>query len=189
MLKLLSNQAKLFSFYLSELDTFIPLSARVDLLLFILGIKSCLRTKLKTSFKCGLDFPHFAHPCGYFYVANSEKLLKKILRIDHSLSSHEKDFGILLGYPKCCCEKIAEVGEMEIDAYEEALLKQTFLPPFQLINTAKYKIGKAFISHIPCSTTCQNSLEQALRVKSFVLENKNEKALKPWLEEIREIDG
>lgn len=171
----------------------LPLSANVDLILLLLSLKPCMRTQLKTlkfdkkqldswCRKYHLEFGIANYDL--IYIATTKQILDEVIALDNSHESHEKKLGALLGYPECCCDKITQVGEMRIDQFEEWLITQTFSGSFQLINTYTYRHGKAFISHVPCSTTCISSLEIAEQVANFFMTHKNEEIFQPWVKEL-----
>lgn len=171
----------------------LPLSANVDLILLLLRLKSCMRTQLQTlefdKKKLGswcreyhLEFGIANHDL--IYIATTKQILDEVIALDNSHEPHEKKLGILLGYPECCCDKITQVGEMGIDQFEEWLTTQMFSGSFQLINTYAYRQGKTFISHVPCSTSCINSLKIAQQVVNFFMTHKNEELFQPWMKEL-----
>src|SRR5690242_13707466 len=51
---------------------------------------------------------------GFVCIAWKSGAAQTILAIDRSLESHEFPLGIALGYPRCCCRKVARVGEKNI---------------------------------------------------------------------------
>lgn len=171
----------------------LPLSGNVDLILLLLNLKSCMRTQLQTR---GFDKKHLDSWCRKYhfefsitnhnliYIATTIQILDEAIKLDNSYESHEKKLGALLGYPECCCAKISQVGEMGIDQFEDWIITQTFSGSFQLINTYAYRQGKAFISHVPCTTACINSLEIAKQAANFFLTHKNEEIFQPWIKEL-----
>ncbi len=182
-----------FSEFVEKLHPFFPLSARVDILLFLLGLKLCVRTKLKpfqNELKpieewCKQFKLHFEKSTdGFIYIAKDQELLHLVNSVDHSHHPHEEELGRLLGYPTCCYRKIAEVGEMQIDSFENWLISQPFTGTFKLINPYAYREGKAFISHVPCSPSCSPSLEIAKKVVSILIPLQHETILRPWLDEL-----
>ena len=97
----------------------------------------------------------------YACVANTAEYAIKLLELDAEAPAHEYELGILLGYPECCCEFIASVGEDKIDLLEEKTRDWNFTKEFELIRPNGYRDGSALICHIPCSERCKPSLEQA----------------------------
>lgn len=166
-----------------------PVSANVDIILMILELKPAIRTRVTDSsiFKyiddwckywslfCYMDLEN------YIYIAFDEKLANQLIELDHLTRKQEEKFGQLLGYPSCCCKKIAKIGEAYIDSYEEELCQKKFKAFFRLINPQNYRKGTAFISHVPCSTTCFDSLLIAQRLGLFVLKNKKKAVLQGWV--------
>ncbi|WP_228546968.1 hypothetical protein [Candidatus Neptunochlamydia vexilliferae] len=170
------------------IDEFFPLSAKVDFLLFFYGYKPCVRTRLISDLNIKkledwchtFQIQYFLDKEDFIYFSFNEVLLSLAVKLDNSVEKHEQAFGELLGYPHCCCKKIAEVGEHEIDAYEQKLLAQGFDGLFQLISPEKYIDGVAFISHVPCSTSCKNSLDLAEQVVEKLTLGKHFPELQQW---------
>ncbi|EIW19582.1 MULTISPECIES: hypothetical protein [Pelosinus] len=89
--------------------------------------------------------------------------------------------GHLLGYPICCCQKIAVVGEMYIDEWEALFVKKThFEGRYKIINPKGYREGYSLISHIPCSPNCEPSLNIAQKALSIIMLNKYNKYFDKW---------
>jgi len=171
---------KQYSEYARDLASFFPKSANVDMLLFSLGEKPCMRTKIEVKgdvvflleLWCQRYKNHFRidHE-QYIYIARDLKLLDAVMSLDHSPQEHAAKLGILLGYPECCCRMIDSLGEGGIDRFEETYKFQEFTAPFHIINPVRYREGFAFISHVPCSTSCAASYKIALRVKNLIKQN------------------
>ena len=121
----------------------------------------------------------------FFYLSRSLDTVLKASELDHSPIPHENNFGFLMGYPHCCCKKIASLGEYNIDAYESKLIQEPFREEFVLINPSKYRLGSSFIAHVPCSTQCTSSLEIAKKLANFLYANRGFSILDHW---IRELD-
>lgn len=100
---------------------------------------------------------------GYVAVAADESLARRVLRVDASSEPHELELGALLGYPRCCAAEIAQVGERAIDARARETHAWRFTRQWAAINPAHYLVGRALISHLPCSERCQPSLNVASR--------------------------
>jgi len=98
---------------------------------------------------------------GFVAVAHSRATANLVLAVDRSPEQHCAELGTLLGYPRCCADRIAALGEPAIDDYAETVSHWNYSGPFRLIDTAGYASGRALISHLPCSSTCRYSLELA----------------------------
>lgn len=195
-LQVMDKITRTYRSFILLFQNFFPLSFKVDLILFLLGLKPGLRSKL---IKSGINFISFQQWCSqsryffeidseeFIYIAKNNYLLIKLKKWDHCYQPHEEHLGKLLGYPSCCCKKIAEIGEMNIDAFEAAFVRQPFSGAFQLINPLGYREGTAFISHVPCSSNCLQSLKQAEKLANFLLRNKTEKLFEPWLIQLENI--
>lgn len=183
----------IFQDFLRSFGNFFRPSFKVDFLLLLLDLKPCLRTPLKTK---SIDeiamndwcqrfhFSFLIRGKDFFYLGRDKSMILKASEIDLSARPHEYEFGALLGYPTCCLEKIVKVGEANIDAYEAELSYQNFDGEFFLINPAKYLEGNAFISHVPCSSCCNNSLMIAKKLADFVRSNSGNFSLKGWEDEL-----
>jgi hypothetical protein len=114
----------------------------------------------------------------------SQKLIQQTVQADHSSEKHEESLGKLLGYPECCCKKVAEIGEEKIDLFEANLCKEKFSPSYKITNPKNYKYGKAFISHVPCSNSCFNSLLLALKLSALLSHYSYYQPFRVWLDEI-----
>ncbi len=193
----MKTAGEVFRSFIETFQNSFPPSVNVDFLLFLCGKKHSLRTQPKNR----LDLPLFNQwsqqwgytcsldPDNYFYLSTNSDLLTQVRTLDHSVQSHERELGQLLGYPICCCEKIAEVGEGHIDAFERTYSSQKFWGPFRLIDPRNYQKGKSFSAHIPCSTTCVESLKQAETFVHFLLKNRQQKVFQPWFIELARIYG
>jgi hypothetical protein len=181
-----------FSEFATQLQPHFPLSARVDVLLFLLGLKPCMRTSV---IEANLDIEPLKRWCQNYdlcfdihenliYFAYNKESLKQLITVDNSLEAHEKSLGELLGYPTCCCVRMAEIGENSIDEYESWLVSQPFKGKFKLINPSTYYWGKSFISHVPCRINCSASLEQAQRLLDFLLLHKQDPLFQSWIKNL-----
>lgn len=100
-----------------------------------------------------------------------------VLEIDRRAEAHEVELGLALGYPLCCCERVASVGEFGIDAYAAEVASWPFENEYRRINPAGYRSGRALVSHLPCSPACSASLAIANRAYEFVLMHVREPAI------------
>lgn len=168
---------------------FLPNSARVDFLHFLACDKPAIRTKLVHVYaKPYLE--DWCRSCGFILRVDSEsfacvardvKVAEEILNLDQSREPHEQLLGLLLGYPKCCSDFIASIGESGIDVIEQQITQWNFSGDFKLINPSNYLTGTSLICHLPCSSSCQPSLDLANRAIDFIKEYKDESCLAPWL--------
>jgi hypothetical protein len=113
----------------------------------------------------------------YVCVARGKGDAVRILEIDERPDSHEFILGRALGYPECCCGRIAAVGESNIDRYAEEVAAWQFTGQYARINPSGYRSGCSLISHLPCHPACDASLVIASLARSFVLEHKREPLL------------
>lgn len=167
----------------------LPASANVDFLHFVACDKPAIRTRVQESHAetkvadwCKqYNFAFQIDNDGYLCVAHDAETARLILSVDQSAEPHEKCLGILLGYPTCCCDFIANIGEANIDLLAEEIATWSFAAPFHRINPARYLDGRALICHLPCSPNCLASLQLAEKALNFIFLNAEEAILKPWL--------
>lgn len=167
----------------------LPASAKVDFLHFLACNKPVVRTKLvdtsarlclekwcnKYNFFLRMDAESFA--C----IARDTRTADYILSLDQSDEPHEKLLGSLLGYPECCSNFIALIGESKIDDFEKQVSQWNFVGSFKRIDPSNYLKGESLICHLPCSTFCRPSLKLANQALDFIQKNKHERCLSPWL--------
>ena len=193
----MSSVISIYEQYQERSQYLLPVSANVDIFLFLLKLKPFLRTRFKSALPNLLDnlrqwslnhgFSFAYDGFNSIYMAWDKKVLEQIITLDQSFDPHEIPLGLLLGYPHCCCEKIAQLGESGIDDFEAWLSHQEFEGAFKLINPSKYVIGNAFISHVPCSTTCVESLHIAHHFANFLQSHKIETCVQPWITELGDL--
>jgi hypothetical protein len=160
------------------LQWFYP-SAVVDFMLLFAGAKPAVRVKLREhgggvafdSWCRGLELDYACDADGFACVSVKPHAADYILELDRSIEPHEVLLGQALGYPLCCCELIAKIGESQIDAYARQVAQWSFAGSYTRINPAGYDRGIALLSHLPCSVDCDRSLSIAERGRQFVLAN------------------
>jgi hypothetical protein len=165
----------------------LPLSARVDFL-HLLGLeKPAVRTNVREQAMPALrrwcvryGYGWNADEEGYCSVASSMGLARFVLEVDRRVEPHEMELGLLLGYPRCCCEAIARVGESRIDARAAVVAKWPFQGRFRLIDPSGYRQGSSLICHLPCRADCVASLEIAERALRFLRPRLVQLAFASW---------
>jgi hypothetical protein len=160
-------------------------SALVDFVLFFACEKPAVRLIVDSeaglealegwSSRWGFDFASEGE--GFASVGFEPGTASRVLEIDRSAEAHEIELGRALGYPACCCERVSAVGESEIDSHAIVVAGWSFEGPYQRINPASYRSGRALVSHLPCSSTCDASLSIANRAHLFVVEHAREPVL------------
>jgi hypothetical protein len=148
-----------------------PLSTRVDLLRLFARATSVVRLRpvedsgpsdVKAwAAEAGLAVQVDRH--GYVAIGRTQDRARRLLRVDASVDPHEEELGRLLDYPDCCVKAIAAIGEGAIDRRAAELSTQTHRGRFRLIEIAGYRDGLALVSHVPCSSACEPTLELAER--------------------------
>jgi len=150
-------------------------SAWVDFLHFLVLEKQAVRVKPQVSgihelarWSAQYGYEWDADEEGFCCVASSKRLARQILEIDRRTDPHELELGLLLGYPRCCCEAISLVGERKIDEHAKTVAAWQFESDFRFINPSAYLRGASLICHLPCSPNCAASLEIAVSVWRFL---------------------
>ena len=164
-------------------------SAVVDFVLFFASQKPAIRLLVSSETsaealgiwcsKTGYDFA--TDQDGFSCIATSPGYAEAVLKIDQRLDAHEAELGSALGYPDCCCERLASIGESNIDAYASNVAGWTFVNEFRRINPTQYLNGLSLISHLPCSPNCEASLVIAKQARRFVLTHTTEPILRALL--------
>ncbi|MFN6415673.1 MAG: DUF483 domain-containing protein [Pseudomonadota bacterium] len=139
----------------------LPKSVMVDLGRYLFGHKPALRFSYPAAGSfMSISVPGFVKIFkGMIYIARDQLNLDLLTEVDNDIFPHEILFGEMLGYPKCCVEKIANLGENFIDDYNDEFNKK--VKRHSLLDISQYSNGIALISHVPCSMSCQSSLQQA----------------------------
>lgn len=63
---------------------------------------------------------------GLAFVASEFAYAEHVIELDRSPDVHKVGLGLALDYPRCCCERVAFVGESGIDAYASEVAAWTF---------------------------------------------------------------
>lgn len=167
----------------------LPKSSYIDFLLLLASLKPALRLKIyQEENRIALNdwcetngFYLLLGKDNYIFIAKNKTEATNLEQIDTSSFPHEYELGRLLGYPDCCCKKIAIIGEENIDKYEKKFISGSiFKSAFELINPKGYKDGYALISHIPCSPTCEDSLLIAQKCLYIVAQYNDRKNFQIW---------
>jgi len=192
------NILAIYEKYAKDIAPFFPASANIDFLLMLLELKPSMRTRCvaekdmqksvvewlkENGFYAWIDHEN------YIYISSIQSTLEKVIALDTSTEKQESKIGELFGYPRCCCKKIQGIGEEQIDAYEEAISQEIFPLFFKLIDPKNYRKGTAFISHVPCSTNCFDSLALAQQFGFFIHKNKHSLLFSGWVKELDKIYG
>ena len=117
---------------------------------------------------------------GFCCVAATKYLADRILEVDRRIEPHELDLGVLLGYPPCCCQAVAELGESRIDELAAAINSWEFRHRFRFIDPSGYTQGASLICHLPCSPSCEASLNIAIRAARFLRGRLGDPAFASW---------
>ena len=154
----------------------LPPSSLVDALHLAAGTKEVFRSRLLDEADTGV-FADWCKANGmagivdedtFVVVGKNLDVVEHALLIDRSPVPHEMPFGLLLGYPTCCCRVVAEAGEAEIDRLVDEASTWEFSGVFSMIDPSGYADGEALICHVPCSPRCLPSLRLAQIAMSFL---------------------
>ena len=172
-----------------ELPNGLPKSSYIDFLLFLADLKPSLRIKI-SKYEHKRELTEWCEKNGfylllgkddYLFIGKNKDMLSQLEQIDTSNLPHEYELGRLLGYPDCCCKRIADIGEKNIDDYEKKFIETSdFIGAFELIDPQGYKDGYALISHIPCSPICEDSLHIAQKSLYIIAHYKDRKCFEIW---------
>lgn len=102
---------------------------------------------------------------GFAALGFNPEVCKEVMRLDRDIDECRL-VGKFLGYPACCRVKIEDGTVSDIDAYGESFSKE--IGDGELLSISNYLEGRALISHIPCSTDCSVSIENAKLVKGYL---------------------
>jgi hypothetical protein len=160
-------------------------SALVDFVLLLACNKPAIRLIIKSRSAIGavaswcstIGFDFASDLDAHICVARGNGGAVRTLKIDQRPDPHEFMLGRALGYPGCCCERVAAVGESNIDLYAEEVAAWQFVGKYARINPSGYRRGYSLISHLPCHPACDASLGIANQARAFVLEHRNEPLL------------
>lgn len=162
-------------------------SAVVDFMLLFAGLKPAVRVQLREpnsaealALWCRqseLDYACDAE--GFACISAQPVVAWQVLQLDRSLGAHEEELGRRLGYPLCCSQHVAQIGESQIEAYARRVAQWSFTGRYTRINPAGYVNGLALVSHLPCSVDCELSLSIAEQARLFVRTNNREPLLFP----------
>lgn len=166
----------------------LPASAGVDFLHLVALQKPAVRIKLPgpaslstvASWCAEHGYAWDSDADGFCCVAASRQLAERVLEVDRRTDAHEMELGQLLGYPACCCEAVARVGESRIDAQAKAVAAWTFEGQFQLIDPSGYTQGASLVCHLPCSPACTATLELAVRAGQFLKSRLDHPDFQSW---------
>jgi hypothetical protein len=147
----------------SRIPAWLPPSAGTDIDLLLLGLKPAARLQVggrKHELRrwarvhglfCSADCD------GYAVLSHDGWIARRVLDIDRRPGRHTIALGRMLGYPECCSRAAAKVGEEGIDALCGQVSARRFRGRFKGIDPSDYLIGKALLSHVPCSHICEAS--------------------------------
>lgn len=165
----------------------LPASCRVDFLHLLFLSKPCVR--IRPAKPGSLDeLRAWSERNGYALcfdgtyacLAPDEQYGQFVLELDRSPEKHERDLGLLLGYPPCCCTEIERVGESLIDDRAELAAAWFYPRGFAHINPSGYAEGRSLVCHVPCSPTCSASVSVATAALNVIRRHRRLPAFRSW---------
>jgi hypothetical protein len=144
-------------------------SARVDLRQVLAGVRPALRTEVEGRVTPA-ELGRWSRRAGLFALADRDGFLvlsrrpgyaRRLMAIDRAPGDHTAQLGHWLGYPNCCARAAARQGEAHLDTWAARLSHRRYMGRFAAIDVAAYRQGRATLSHIPCSASCNASLRMA----------------------------
>lgn len=144
-------------------------SAEVDLRQVLTGIRPALRTELAGAvdaptlgrWRRGLGLFGLLDEDGFLVLSRRTGRARALLAMDRAPGRREKRFGRGLGYPPCCVNAAARIGEAGLDAWADELAARRRTGRFASLDVQTYAEGLAALSHIPCGPSCAASLKMA----------------------------
>jgi len=100
----------------------------------------------------GLRIPETDKRAGMYFVYFSKDEMKAWLASYYELMGNDHDLGLLLGYPKCCVEFFCK-------RFSERNPNLELSPTNLFTNISKRNEDYVIISHFPCSSDCNESIE------------------------------
>lgn len=165
-------------------------SSYIDFLLLLGGLKPTLRLHVtKSRAQHALEswckehgYAATSNSSRYICIAKTQDATLRLQELDDSHEAHEYELGLLLGYPPCCCLKAAEVGESNLDEWEETMSQDAAFRklPNCLIDPHRYTEGSSLISHIPCSPQCEASISIAKAALCIIRCQKDSYRFRRW---------
>ena len=162
--------------HVAALPEKLPPSAAIDLLGLMAGAKPAARIVAGSHAPVLVDWAALARlesvrdETGHVVVAATRDAAATVMALDRAPGPHEYELGLLLGYPHCCVQAVARIGEASIDAHAASAARWDLQGRFRLIDTRSYRLGQALISHVPCGPRCQASLALAEQVLPTALQ-------------------
>jgi hypothetical protein len=136
---------------------------------------SCVKSKFKvlladeTSFSNkGIRVPSDDHREGMYFVYISKDEKKAWLASYYELMSNDADLGYELGYPKCCIEFFCS-------RFSESNPNLQQKPTNAFTNISKRSQDNVIISHFPCSSSCEASIDLGKKYLDVLMSVDNER--------------
>ena len=98
---------------------------------------------------------------GMYFVYLSLDVLSAWMASYHELNSNDYDLGILLGYPSCCVDFFCK-------RFSENNPNLQLSPENPYTNLSRRNQDCVFISHFPCSSNCEESINLAKKYASII---------------------
>jgi len=103
----------------------------------------------------------------FYYFSKSEE--KSYLANYYELTGNVQEFGLLLGYPKCCVKFF--INNFSINNPNPELKHSEMDKVHPLLNISQRRNDAVLISHFPCSFNCNASIDIAERKLTLIKQN------------------
>jgi len=155
-------------FYPDELVGVEKFCKEMDLFLVRSKFKVLLVDDMSYSNK-GIRVPEADKRPGMYFVYISKSEEKALIASYYELISDDYNLGLVLGYPKCCVEFFcrnfsSEKANLELEAVNE------------WTNLSKRREDCVLVSHFPCNSECERSIEMGKRNFEILKEYDKERA-------------
>lgn len=128
----------------------------------------CIKSNFKVLFadeekysNKGFRIPETDSRAGMYFVYISKDEQKAWLAAYYELMNNDKELGLLLGYPSCCVDFFCR-------NFNEQKVNLQLRPKNIFTNLTKREQDLVLISHFPCSSDCQQSIELAKKYLQII---------------------
>ncbi len=117
----------------------------------------------------GLRIPETDARAGMYFIYISKDETKAYLASYYELVNDHRKLGSLLGYPECCVEFFCR-------NFSENNINPELKPTNMYTNISKRKEDAVLLSHFPCSSDCEKSIELGKRYLAVLEKGEPERA-------------
>jgi hypothetical protein len=126
----------------------------------------------------------------YLVAAPTAQMARHILDVDRRSQPHALELGLLLGYPACCAQATADVGEEDIDDHVLRLGEDCDRGQAHRLDPRGYLRGLALVPYLACSPHCSPALRHADAACAFISQAAGTAVVdeEPWITWRRTIE-